>query len=199
MRAQATTALYGVGLMQPTFRMTFEVTAADIDPLGHVNNISYVRWIQDIAVAHSSSVGLDFATYGQMGGIFVVRRHEIDYLRPVLRGDAVEACTWVGSVMAAKCLRHTELRRRGGADCVVARATTVWGFVDVKTGRPTRIPPRVRGAFGVGPRGEPRRGGSEERSPPGDDPEVEVAERTAAGAEDDPIAGQQGTRESGAR
>jgi len=136
--------------MEPVFRRTFEVTAADIDPLGHVNNISYVRWIQDVAVAHSSAVGLDFASYGRMGGIFVVRRHEIDYLRPVLRGESVEACTWVGSVMAAKCLRHTELRRRGEAAEVVARATTVWGFVDVKTGRPTRIPPQVRGAFGVG-------------------------------------------------
>jgi len=128
--------------------MSFDVAADDIDPLGHVNNISYLRWIQDIAVAHSSAVGLDFATYGRMGGIFVVRRHEIDYLRPVLRGDSVEACTWVGSVMAAKCVRHTELRRRG-ADDVVAKAHTVWGFVDVKTGRPTRIPGEVREAFGV--------------------------------------------------
>jgi acyl-CoA thioester hydrolase len=181
--------------MQPTFRMTFDVMAEDIDPLGHVNNISYVRWIQDIAVAHSSAVGLDFATYGQMGGIFVVRRHEIDYLRPVLRGDAVEACTWVGSVMAAKCLRHTELRRRGGADDVVARATTVWGFVDVKTGRPTRIPPIVRGAFGVPQRGESRDLGGEGRSPPGDDPKVVVAERTVAGAEDDAVAGEERTGE----
>jgi acyl-CoA thioester hydrolase len=128
--------------------MTFEVTDEDIDPLGHVNNISYVRWIQDIAVAHSSAVGLDFAAYGRMGGIFVVRRHEIDYLRPVLRGDTVEACTWVGSVMAAKCIRHTELRTRG-VDEVVAKAHTVWGFVDVKRGRPTRIPGEVREAFGV--------------------------------------------------
>ncbi len=130
------------------FPMTFAVTADDIDPLGHVNNISYVRWIQDIAVAHSSAVGLDFASYGRMGGIFVVRRHEIDYLRPVLRGDVVEACTWVGSVMAAKCIRHTELRA-SGKDGVVAKANTVWGFVDLKTGRPTRIPGEVKAAFGV--------------------------------------------------
>src|SRR5580704_17575495 len=131
--------------------MTFDVTAEDIDPLGHVNNISYVRWIQDVAVAHSSAVGLDFASYGRMGGIFVVRRHEIDYLRPVLRGESVEACTWVGSVTAAKCIRHTELLRRGqhGAFDLVAKAHTVWGFVDVKTGRPTRIPADVKVAFGV--------------------------------------------------
>jgi acyl-CoA thioesterase FadM len=54
----------------------------------------------------------------------------------------------VGSVMAAKCVRHTELRRRGAGD-VVAKAHTVWGYVDVKTGRPTRIPGEVKVAFGM--------------------------------------------------
>jgi acyl-CoA thioester hydrolase len=128
--------------------MRFEVTSADIDPLGHANNISYVRWIQDVAVAHSSAVGLDFDAYGKMGGVFVIRRHEIDYLRPVLRGEVVEVCTWVGSVMAAKCIRHTELRTSGSDRGLVARAQTVWGFVDTTTGRPTRIPQHVKAAFG---------------------------------------------------
>ena len=132
----------------PVFQMSFDVVPGDIDALGHVNNISYVRWIQDVAVAHSDSVGLDFASYGRMGGIFVIRRHEIDYLRPVLRGDSVVASTWVESVMAAKCIRRTELHTREGN--LVARAYTVWGFVDARSGRPTRIPPQVRDAFGVG-------------------------------------------------
>jgi acyl-CoA thioester hydrolase len=129
-----------------SFQMSFEVTSDDIDTLGHVNNISYVRWIQDIAVAYSASVGLDFEAYGKIGGIFVIRRHEIDYLRPLLRGDIVRVCTWVGSVMAAKCIRHTELRKGTETD-LVARAHTVWAFVDVRTGRPTRIPKHVKAAL----------------------------------------------------
>jgi acyl-CoA thioester hydrolase len=129
-----------------SFEMSFEVTSDDIDTLGHVNNISYVRWIQDIAVAYSASVGLDFEAYGRIGGIFVIRRHEIDYLRPLLRGDVVRVCTWVGSVMAAKCVRHTELRRGDEPD-LVARAHTVWAYVDARTGRPTRIPKDVKAAL----------------------------------------------------
>jgi acyl-CoA thioester hydrolase len=137
----------------PDFRLTFDVCASDIDPLGHVNNVSYVRWIQDIAIAHSAALGLDFAEYARLGAIFVVRRHEIDYLRPVLLGDAVLGRTWIASVMAAKCVRMTELRR--GADpAPVAKATTVWGYVDVKTGRPTRIPQSVKDALGVTSAGE---------------------------------------------
>ena len=34
------------------FEITFPVAPADIDELGHVNNTVYVRWVQDIAVAH---------------------------------------------------------------------------------------------------------------------------------------------------
>jgi acyl-CoA thioester hydrolase len=135
-------------VLLPGFRLTFEVDAGDIDPLGHVNNISYVRWIQDIAIAHSAALGLDFAVYAKLGGIFVVRRHEIDYLRPVLLGDAIEAHTWIASVMAAKCVRMTELRREPESD-PVAKANTVWGYVDLKTGRPTRIPARVKEALGA--------------------------------------------------
>jgi len=138
--------LYTNVVDRASFEMRFEATPEDIDPLGHVSNISYVRWIQDVAVAHSAAVGLDFDAYRKMGGIFVVRRHEIDYLRPVLRGDGVEVCTWVGSVMAAKCVRHTELRK---GQVLVSKAETVWGFVDVTTGRPTRIPKEVKAAFGV--------------------------------------------------
>lgn len=127
----------------PAFRLTFEVNADDIDPLGHVNNISYVRWIQDIAIAHSVALGLDLAEYARLAAIFVVRRHEIDYLRPILRGDVIDARTWIASVMAAKCVRLTELRRGSDPD-PVARANTVWAYVDLKTGRPTRIPAHVK-------------------------------------------------------
>lgn len=138
-------------MLLPGFRRTFEVDASDIDPLGHVNNIAYVRWIQDIAIAHSAALGLDFAEYDKLGGIFVVRRHEIDYLRPVLRGDAIEAHTWIASVMAAKCVRMTELLRGPDSE-PVAKANTVWGYVDLKTGRPTRIPLRVKEALGASPK-----------------------------------------------
>jgi acyl-CoA thioester hydrolase len=130
----------------PIFALTFDVQASDIDPLGHVNNIAYVRWVQDVAVAHSAAVGMDFAAYGRLGGIFVVRRHEIDYLRPVLRGDRILARTWISGVMAAKCFRSTELVRESGT-VTVARAVTTWGFVDTQTGRPTRIPIALREAF----------------------------------------------------
>jgi acyl-CoA thioester hydrolase len=131
------------------FSSSIVVQDADIDELGHASNIAYVRWIQDIALAHSVHVGLDLATYKSLGGVFFVRRHEIDYLRPVLRGDRLTVRTWIGSASAAKCVRATEIVHESGT--VVLTSQTTWGFVDVATGRPTRIPEQVRSAFGMTP------------------------------------------------
>ena len=137
---------------EPIFSHTIEVTLDDIDTLGHASNIAYVRWVQDVAVAHSEAVGLGFPEYQQLGAVFVVRRHEVDYLRPALRGDRLEVRTWVASAHAAKCLRMTEVRN-ANTGVVLAKATTTWGFVDTSKGRPTRIPDAVRVAFLQPPRG----------------------------------------------
>ncbi len=129
-----------------TFRLELIVGDDDIDALGHASNIAFVRWIQDAAMAHSAAVGLDLVAYRRLGAVFVVVRHEIDYLRPALRADELEARTWISSVMAAKCLRATELVRRRDQQ-LVARGLTTWGFVAFETGRPKRISDDVRAAF----------------------------------------------------
>jgi acyl-CoA thioester hydrolase len=131
----------------------FAVEAEDIDFLGHASNIAYLRWIQDAAVAHSEAMGLGFEAYQRLGAIFVIRRHEVDYLRPLLRGDRVEARTWISSVMGAKVHRTSEFAREVDGT-VAARAVTTWGYVEITTGRPTRIPDEVRRAFGYAERKE---------------------------------------------
>jgi len=114
--------------------------------LGHASNIAFVRWIQDVALAHSAEVGLDFDAYQRLGAVFVVVRHEIDYVRPALRAEALEARTWISSVMAAKCIRSTEIVRASDG-ALLARSQTTWGFIEMGTGRPRRIPVEVRTAF----------------------------------------------------
>lgn len=128
------------------FERRFVVQDGDIDELGHSSNIAYVRWIQDVAVAHSAEVGLDMEAYRRMGAVFVVVRQEIDYLRPALRGEKLKARTWISSVMAAKCMRQTEIARESDG-VLLAKSLTTWGFVEVATGRPKRIGDDVRGAF----------------------------------------------------
>ncbi|MGA7123022.1 MAG: acyl-CoA thioesterase [Polyangiaceae bacterium] len=122
------------------------VSDDDIDLLGHASNIAFVRWIQDAALAHSAAVGFDLDAYRRLGAIFVVVRHEVDYMRPAMRGDVIDARTWISSVMVAKCERTTELVRKSDGR-LLARARTTWGFVDLARGRPRRIDKELLVAF----------------------------------------------------
>ncbi len=142
--------LYDSGMHGPevsSHRILVTAAPADIDELHHVSNLVYVRWVQDVAMAHSVAVGWDHPQYRDLGAVFVVRRHEIDYVTPVLLGDEVELHTWIAWWKNASSERRTSIRRvRDGVE--VARAATLWAFIDLSSGRPRRIPEPVRAAFG---------------------------------------------------
>lgn len=126
------------------FTLSIAATSADIDELGHVSNQVYLRWVLEVATAHSAAAGWGYREYRELGGAFVVRRHELDYLTPVLAGHQLRATTWVDSLRAASCIRATEITRD---DEVVLRAATTWVFTSISTGRPQRIPDQLRAAF----------------------------------------------------
>ncbi len=133
---------------RPSTEFTLRTTArpGDIDELGHVSNIVYLRWVQEVAVAHSAERGLDYAAYRALGGVFVARRHELDYLLPALEGDEVTLVTWLTGWSAVTSVRKTRvLRVRDGKE--LASAQTLWAYVSTTSGRPQRIPQQVIDAF----------------------------------------------------
>ena len=131
----------------PRFSTMRLVVPADIDELGHVSNLVYLRWVLEVAVAHSEAVGFDAAAYAKRGEVFVVRRHEIDYLRPAHEGQRVRTITWVDSWNRASCVRRTDITS-DDESLVFARASTRWALVSIASGRPLRIGEDLRRQFG---------------------------------------------------
>jgi acyl-CoA thioester hydrolase len=129
----------------PEFRLEVTVERGDVDGLGHVNNIVYVRWLQEVAMAHAFAVGLSHAELIRMGGVFVVRKHEIEYLLPGFLGERIALRTQVASWKGATSERVTKIVRVSDG-ALLARATTRWAFV-TESGRPTRIPEELKKAF----------------------------------------------------
>src|SRR5262245_17632074 len=127
------------------FEMVVPVLPADIDEQNHVNNIVYLRWVQDIATAHWRAVASPKAQ-GAIG--WVVLRHEIDYKTPATRGDEILLCTWVGKATRLTFERFTEIRSNRD-DQVLSRARTLWCPIDAQTGRPVRVPADVRSQFSI--------------------------------------------------
>jgi acyl-CoA thioester hydrolase len=125
------------------FERTITATDADIDELGHVNNAVWVRWIQDIATAHWYAAA---PLAHRDAYVWVVVRHEIDYLRAVLPGETVTGRTWVGEApRGARFDRHVEFTGADGKPRV--RAKTTWAVLDKASGRPLRVPAEVAAAF----------------------------------------------------
>lgn len=133
-----------------TFERQFTATPADIDELGHVNNAVWVRWVQEISVAHWSEI----ATPAQVEAyVWVIIRHEIDYRGNLADGESVSAATWVADApQGAKWDRFVEFRKQGR---VVVSAKTTWAVLDRETGRLIRVPKDVVSRFGAVQEREP--------------------------------------------
>ncbi len=134
--------------MPPIYEHHHRVRTEEIDGLGHVNNVVYFNWMIAAALAHSRAQGWPDEAYLERGAGWVVRAHQITYVKPAMPDDTILVRTWV-----ARHGRVTSLRRyrilRGSDGALLARAATEWAFVDFGTLRPLRIPEEVMGSFDV--------------------------------------------------
>ncbi len=126
---------YNMQSTKPPFSHPIKVLESDIDILGHVNNVVYLRWVQEVAEAHwhvAAPVTM------KQKYLWVVLRHEIDYLQPAFLTDEITGYTWVGEHSGAKFIRYVRLvNAKSGKP--IAEAVTTWCLLDASTMRPKRI------------------------------------------------------------
>ncbi|MFW2371952.1 MAG: acyl-CoA thioesterase [Gammaproteobacteria bacterium] len=121
--------------LQYPYEIEIEIRPSDIDQLGHVNNVVYLKWVQDVATAHWYASATDEQ---KASLLWVVTKHEIEYKRPAFVQDVVIASTWVGKANHRFFERHTELRRKSDGK-LLAKATTLWAPVDMNTKKPVEV------------------------------------------------------------
>lgn len=125
------------------FRLTFEPTPADIDENGHVNNVVYLRWAQDMGVAHWRSLA---PAEAQATWAWIALRHEIDYRRALLPGETAQGRTWVAET--AEGPRYDRFIRIDGPDgAMCAQVRTTWVLIEQASGRPRRVPEWITAMF----------------------------------------------------
>jgi acyl-CoA thioester hydrolase len=129
------------------YHFDIEVSANDVDRNGHVNNVVYIQWMQDAAIAHARSSGCTKASEA-VGAAWVVRTHHVEYLSPALAGDKITVLTWPSNFLRVRSLRKYKFIRAKD-QAVIARAETDWVFVNAKTGKPQSIPDEVKNTLPV--------------------------------------------------
>lgn len=123
--------------------------AADIDGLEHTNNAVYVKWCEQVAWAHSESLGLDLACYQQLDRAMVITRSEFDYLRASRLGDNIAVSTWI-----TDCDRRLTMERcfqvvRLGDGVTLLRARMEFACVELSSGKPRRLPTEFLDGYGA--------------------------------------------------
>lgn len=149
------------------FAAYFRVRHYEADALGHVNNATWLHYLEHAAIEHSAALGYSLERFAALGGAFIVRRNEIDYLRPAVPGDTLQVLTWPVSFVGARATRDYEIRLAAPAaeasgvpvppdrfwlageeplGALLVRARTLWVWTD-RAGRPRRIPAVLHDVF----------------------------------------------------
>jgi len=129
----------------PIHREEFTVPESAIDRNGHVNNVAFVQWMQDVATRHFDSGGVTEAMQAA-GGTWVARSHKIEYLSPAFSGEHIQALTWIVDFSRVRSLRRYKFLRASDGKLLV-RGETDWVFVNAKSGKPCSIPEAIKRAF----------------------------------------------------
>lgn len=135
------------------YRFTIPIEPADIDFMGHVNNASYLKWVQDAVIAHWRSIAPPEAVAEHL---WVALKHEITYRRPAFLGDQVVATVLLERVQGARAFYETIIRR---GEEILAEVHSSWCCVDAQTLRPARLARDIVDRFLPKSEAEAQRGG----------------------------------------
>ena len=118
------------------FTYSLTVPQSVIDGYGHVNNVTYLQWMQDAALRHPESIP-EFKQPENTG--WYAREHRIKYLAPAYLGDEIEVRTWISELKRVRGIRKYEFVRKAD-DKIVVEGETQWVFIELTTGKPIPIP-----------------------------------------------------------
>lgn len=131
-----------IDLKKPIFTQERTVTHDEIDNLNHVNNVVYVVWANEIAVAHWTTTApqelLD--TYG-----WFMIKHCIEYKKEAFLGDKILIKTQTGRATNVRYERFIEIYNKSTME-LLAKTTSDWCCID-KQGKPIRISDEMRAIF----------------------------------------------------
>lgn len=135
-------------MIDGVFEQQVQVVAPHVDGLGHVNNVQYLTWVEQVAWAHSEQLGLGLAEYQRLDAAMVAREHQLLYKAACFVGQQLILRTWLGQRDALNLCRHYQFIRLQDQQ-VVFEGQTHWVCIRLSTGRPQRMPPAFRQAYGV--------------------------------------------------
>ena len=127
--------------MSKQFQISIIVSEDVLDEANHVNNVEYLRWVQEVSQQHWRSKVSEETTQKYA---WVALDHHIQYKRPAFLNEELILKTFITANTAATCTRRVEIYRD---DKLITKATTNWCLIDNNTQKPSRIPAEILARF----------------------------------------------------
>ena len=128
--------------------ISWKIQQNDIDHYNHVNNVAYVKMLEDVAWSHSNKLGLSIDIYRQLDRGMAISRHEIDYLSSALLGDELACATWIVECDSKlKLARHFQFIRVSD-NRTMLKARTEFVCIALSSGKPKRMPAEFADVYG---------------------------------------------------
>ena len=132
--------------MSSVFDLKLTVQPEHIDVLGHVNNVVYVSWMQDVATAHIEQLGLGLKEYIALKHAMVAVEHHVQYRKAAVEGEEIILRTWLNDINALYSFRQYVFYRPKDK-AVLFMGNTQWACIEIATGRPKRMSPTFTQAY----------------------------------------------------
>jgi acyl-CoA thioester hydrolase len=117
----------------PPYAFPVRIEPGDIDFMGHVNNASYLKWVQEAVLHHWWRIAPPEAIGAHL---WVALKHEITYRKPAFLEDQLVATVLIEKIQGASAFYDTVIRR---GEEVLTEVKSRWCCLDAATLRPTRL------------------------------------------------------------
>ena len=132
--------------MSSVFDLKIEVKPEHIYVLGHVNNVVYVQWMQDVASAHIETLGVGLDQYLEMKHAMVAVEHHVQYRKAAMLDDDVILRTWLYEINALYSFRQYAFFNAKDQSLLFT-GNTKWACIEIASGRPKRMSPTFIQAY----------------------------------------------------
>ncbi len=109
-----------------------------LDMEGHMNSAWYLNLLEEVVMDAMEHARWPIQRAQDEGFRYVAREHQIEYLRPAMLGDELRITTYLGKIEDDSAVRHCQINLASGE--LIARAESVWAFVDLETDQPIPVP-----------------------------------------------------------
>ena len=130
------------------FTICVRVAEEDMDGLQHTNNTVYVKWCEQVAWAHSVSLGLDLESYRELDRAMAITHSEFHYLQASRAGEQLQVGTWISEWDRRLTMRRRFQILRESDGVTLLRGGMRFACIELSSGRPRRMPERFISGYG---------------------------------------------------